>query len=208
MIDYITTGAVLGLSAGLAPGPLLALVISETLQRGVKAGVGVALSPIVTDFPIILLTLLLLAQLSGLHDVLGIISLLGGAVILHMGIDSLRPNPTECVGSGTGRRSLMKGVLANACNPHPYLFWLSVGGPIMSKALSQGIAALAAFIGCFYLSLIGAKVLLAILVGRSRNFLTSALYTYILRFLGLALCVLAFFLFREGFYLLGIMHRG
>ncbi len=26
-----------------------------------------------------------------------------------------------------------KGILADALSPHPYLFWLSVGGPIMTK---------------------------------------------------------------------------
>lgn len=56
MIDFLTIGAALGLSAGLAPGPLLTLVISETLQHGVKSGVKVALAPVITDLPITLLT--------------------------------------------------------------------------------------------------------------------------------------------------------
>jgi threonine/homoserine/homoserine lactone efflux protein len=35
-------------------------------------------------------------------------------------------------------KSLTKGILANALSPHPYLFWLSVGAPTMSKAISVG----------------------------------------------------------------------
>lgn len=49
MMYFLSVGAVLGLSSGLSPGPLLALVISETLRHGVKAGVKVALAPIITD---------------------------------------------------------------------------------------------------------------------------------------------------------------
>ena len=55
MISFLTTGAILGLSAGFAPGPLLTLVVSETLRYNVKEGIKVALAPIVTDLPIVVL---------------------------------------------------------------------------------------------------------------------------------------------------------
>ena len=91
MTDFITLGMVLGLSAGLAPGPLLTLVISETLRHDIKSGVRVAVSPIFTDLPIILLTLGILSQLSDFRSILGIISLIGGCVILFMGYESMNP---------------------------------------------------------------------------------------------------------------------
>jgi len=59
---------VLSVSAGFAPGPLLTLVISETLQHDIKSGVKVALAPIITDLPIIILS-----KLTNFHDILGII---------------------------------------------------------------------------------------------------------------------------------------
>ena len=73
MVNFLAMGSILGLSAGFAPGPLLTLVISETLQHDIRAGVKVALAPIVTDLPIIMLTLFILVKLSGFHKVLGII---------------------------------------------------------------------------------------------------------------------------------------
>ena len=91
MTDFITLGILLGLSAGFAPGPLLALVISETLRHDISAGIRVALSPIFTDLPIIILTIAILSQLSGFHNILGIISLIGGCVILFMGYESMNP---------------------------------------------------------------------------------------------------------------------
>jgi threonine/homoserine/homoserine lactone efflux protein len=80
MINYLAMGAVLGLSSGFAPGPLLTLVISETLRHDMKAGVKVALAPMITDLPIIILTLFIFSKLSNFHDILGIISLSGGVL--------------------------------------------------------------------------------------------------------------------------------
>ena len=58
-LQHILTGSVLGLSAGLAPGPMLALVLSQTLRYSTAEGVKASLAPLVTDPPIILACLLL-----------------------------------------------------------------------------------------------------------------------------------------------------
>ena len=195
----------MGLSAGFAPGPLLTLVISETLQHDIKSGVKVALAPIITDLPIIILTLFILAKLSNFHNILGIISLTGGFFILFMGYESIRTKGVELNIQETESQSLRKGILANALNPHPYLFWFSVGAPTMTEAMRQNIIAPLAFISSFYALLVGSKILLAILVGKSKSFLSGNVYIYTLRFLGLILCILAFALFLDGLKLLGII---
>jgi threonine/homoserine/homoserine lactone efflux protein len=51
--DIFATGIVLGLSAGLSPGPLMTLVVAESLKGGASAGIRIALAPLVTDAPII-----------------------------------------------------------------------------------------------------------------------------------------------------------
>lgn len=204
MTEFLLTGILLGLSAGLAPGPLLTLVISETLQRGVRGGIYVALSPLVTDLPIILLTLFVLSKLSGYNAFLGGLSLLGGGVLLYMGFENMRTQVLESQTEGARAGSLLKGIIANSLNPHPYLFWLGVGGPLIGKSMHQGNASLFLFIGSFYLLLIGSKVILAILVGKSRNILQGRLYTLVMRLLGLALCLLALILFKDGLQLLGV----
>jgi len=85
MLHYLSIGILLGMSAGLTPGPLLTLVISETLQHDIKSGIKVALAPVITDLPIILATVFILSELSGYHHILGVISLAGGVFILFMG---------------------------------------------------------------------------------------------------------------------------
>ena len=204
MIGYFTIGTILGLSAGFAPGPLLTLVISETLRHNMKAGIKVALAPIATDLPIIILTIFIIAKLSHFHGILGVISIAGGFLILFMGYQCIRTKGVEIEVKEDAPKSLTKGMIVNALNPHPYLFWLSVGAPTITKAANQGILASSAFIASFYIFLIGSKVVLAILVAKSKSFLTEKLYLYNMRFLGFILCIFAMLLFRDGLRLLEI----
>lgn len=205
MIHFLTIGTLLGLSAGFTPGPLLTLVISETLQHDIKSGVKVALAPIITDLPIIILTLFVLSKLTSFHNILGVISLVGGFFILFMSYESIRTKGVELNLRKIEPRSLIKGVLANALSPNPYLFWFTVGAPIMAKAISLNISAFLVFIISFYTFLVGSKIVLAILVGKSKSFLCGNVYIYTMRFLGLVLGVLAIALFYNGIELLGII---
>ena len=205
MLSFLITGTILGLSAGFAPGPLLALVISETLQHDVKAGVKVALAPILTDLPIIIITLFILAKIARFHHILGVISIIGACFIIYLGIENLRTKGIQVAISTDAPRSLQKGILVNFLSPHPYLFWFSVGGPTTIKAMGLGLAPAAMFIISFYFLLVGAKIFLAVLVGKSRALLLGKKYIYTMRFLGLMLIILAGFLFRDGLQLLGML---
>ena len=198
-------GLLLGGSAGFAPGPLLTLVISETLRHGARSGIRVAVAPLVTDLPIILVTLLLLSRLSGLDGVLGVIAIAGGLFVLSMGVESLRVEGVEMGQEAVAPRSFLKGVMANALSPHPYLFWLTVGAPITAKALESGVTPAALFVASFYGALVGSKVLLAVVAGRSRAFLSGRLYRAVLRLLGLLLILLAIALVYDGLERLGVI---
>jgi len=203
MTSYLTIGIILGLSAGFTPGPLLTLVISETLRHGIGAGIRVSLAPIVTDLPIILLTFFILERLSAFHGFLGIISIVGGFFLLFLGYEGMRAKGVDLTVHGERTKSLAKGIAANALSPYPYLFWISVGAPTMVKAMKLNVVAPAAFVCGFYIALIGSKVLTALLVGRSRPFLSGRFYINTMRFLGLILAVFAVILFRDGLKLLG-----
>ena len=61
-MEFLIQGLLLGLGVGLAPGPLLALVISASLRGGTSHGLRVALSPLITDLPIIVISLFVLQR--------------------------------------------------------------------------------------------------------------------------------------------------
>ena len=75
MIESLYIGLLFGLSAGLAPGPLMTLTVTQTLQHGTSEGLKVALAPLVTDIPIILAFLFLLDRVAGFDTILGMIGL-------------------------------------------------------------------------------------------------------------------------------------
>jgi len=205
MLSFLVTGTILGLSAGFAPGPLLALVVSETLQHDIKAGIKVALAPILTDLPIIIFTLFILARLSRFHQVLGAISILGACFILYIGATNIRTKGLAIKENSGTPKSLQKGILVNVLSPHPYLFWFSVGGPTTLKAMGQSLPAAISFILSFYVLLVGSKIVLAVLVGKSRSFLLGNKYIFTMRLLGVILIIFAGFLFRDGLQMLGLL---
>jgi threonine/homoserine/homoserine lactone efflux protein len=202
MITFLITGTLLGLSAGVAPGPLLILVISETFQHDIKSGIKVAMAPIITDAPIIGLMIVLLEKISAFSTVLGIISCVGGLFVLYLAYESVRTQGVQLDLENIKSMSLKKGVIVNALSPHPYLFWASVGGPILLKAAGHSFLFAAAFILSFYLLLVGSKIVIAILVGRSRSFLSDRAYIYTMRGLGLLLILFSGFLFHDGYRLI------
>jgi len=198
ILSYLWLGAVLGLTAGISPGPLLALVISETLKYNKREGIKIALSPLVTDLPIILFSLIVLSLFSHSQIVLCIIAFLGSAFVGYLGVDCFK---TRGLSGGTAAlpvNSTRKGSLVNILNPHPYLFWITVGAPIVMKAWNHSVAAVAVYFLAFYLFLVGSKITIALAVDRSKAFLNIRAYIWIMRILGLALFVFAILFFLDG----------
>ncbi|EHJ48453.1 Lysine exporter protein (LYSE/YGGA) [Solidesulfovibrio carbinoliphilus subsp. oakridgensis] len=196
-------GAAMGLSAGFAPGPLLSLVLSQTLAHGPGEGVKVALAPLVTDTPIILAAWLVLSRLSGSPAVLGVLSLAGACLLGRYGWDCLSAPPPDAGDPARAPRSLLRGVAANFANPHPYLFWTTVGVPMLLDAANSGPWAVAVFLAVFYAAIVGAKILAALVAGRFRRFLGSRSYRLLMAGLGLSLFYYAVAFARHGFSLLG-----
>ena len=199
-MNELLLGLSLGFGAGISPGPLLTLVMTTTLQRGLLAGIRVALSPLVTDAPIILLCVLVLSSLPPSFH--GIISLIGGLFVIYLGIDGLREARHATLeikaSNDSGARDLLRGALVNALSPHPWLFWLGVGAVKVTDAWKQSPVNAFAFLFGFFLLLIGCKVLIASGLAFGRRWLTLPLYRGLLMVGGLALLAAGGFLLLEA----------
>jgi threonine/homoserine/homoserine lactone efflux protein len=205
MIELLGAGIAFGLAAGLSPGPLLALVVSQTVRHGPREGFKVAVAPLITDAPIIVASVLVLSRLSSSDTILGLVALVGGVFVAYLAIESLRTTRLETEIGGQPPRSWRQGALVNALSPHPYLFWITVGAPILVTASAAGPAGPVAFLVGFYTCLVGSKVAVAAAVGASRGKLTGGAYPWIMRALGAVLLVFAILLVREGLILLGLV---
>ena len=193
-----TAGLLLGAPSGLAPGPMLLLIISETLRHGKHAGVKIACIPLLTDAPIVLASGLLFTQITNMNILLGGISIIGSIFLLNLGIKSLLAANSEFL-DYTPRPLLLKEIMiANLTNPNPYLFWFTVGAPIMVRSFQHNLSTGFSFLVSFYLGLVGIKLILAIAAGKSRDFLQGFLYRSTMQLLSLMLICFAIYLMLDG----------
>ncbi len=198
---YLFSGLAFGLAAGFSPGPLLTLVVAESLRFGFKAGVKVAFSPLITDLPIILLCVFVLHFFSDFHWLIAVISILGGIYLAFLALESFRIKKVEMNVQQLKSKSLQKGTIANFLNPAPYLFWISIGAPTVIKASKISLWLVFFYVFGMYFLLVGSKILLAFLTEKSKRFIQSKLYVFINYFLGIVLLIFAgMFIYRGLFF--------
>jgi threonine/homoserine/homoserine lactone efflux protein len=190
MLTYLGLGLSMGLSAGISPGPLLALVVTASLRSGLAGGLRVALAPLITDVPIITLAVLVAGSLP--PEALRWVGTIGGLVVIWLGIETLRAArsaelPENTQRGADPRRELWRGVVANALNPHPYLFWVTVGGPALVSSWRISPVYSLTFLLSFSALLLGSKIAVAWLVSRRAGALSQDWYGRVLVGCGLLL---------------------
>jgi threonine/homoserine/homoserine lactone efflux protein len=187
-MDALLFAFSIGFVSGVSPGPLMTLVLTSTLERGFRAGLLTAVAPLVTDAPVILLSLLVLRQLP--ETFLAGVTIAGGLFIVGIGIQTVRAagRPAEARAEEVaGHRDLLRGAIVNLLNPHPWLFWATVGAPLLIATWKEAPWQAVAFLAIFYGLLVGCKVVIAWATARGSRFLGSRWYQRILVGCGLLL---------------------
>ena len=205
MITALGLGLLLGVSAGLSPGPLLALVVAQTLRFGAAVGVRVALAPLITDLPIVAGAVLLVGAAPTAGPLPAAIALAGAVFVAYLALDTLRTElPSEDEVVAEAPRSWTRGVVVNALSPHPYLFWLVVGAPTLLGAWAgDGAAGAGGFLAGFYGGLVGSKAIVAAATARARALVSGHRYRMVMRVLAVLLALFALGLAREAWTLAG-----
>ncbi|MFT5684754.1 MAG: threonine/homoserine/homoserine lactone efflux protein [Myxococcota bacterium] len=189
-MDLLTatlSGAALGLAGGLAPGPLTALVITQTVRHGPAEGLKVSLAPVLTDGPLLLLGALAADWMARWDAVLGVIGLAGAGFLFWLGLESLRAGPLVVEGGDAPSGGVLRAVLTNLLNPHPYLFWVTIGGPLVAEAWGHSVGSVVGFLLGFFALLCGTKAGIALLVGGGRRWLTGRAYIWAMRGMGVVM---------------------
>jgi len=195
LLSMLVLGLSLGLGAGVSPGPMLVLVIRSSLERGFRAGLRVALAPLASDAPIVLICLLVVSRLPA--SFLATLAVLGGLFLVYLGAETaLKARHAKTPGQEPAPDSgdFFRAVTANLLNPHPWLFWATVGAPLIVEAWLRNPAEAAAFAVGFYGFLVGSKIGIAWLIAQSRGRLTGGWYRVILMLCGVLLAVVGIIL--------------
>lgn len=150
LIFLLLQGFGYGFLAGVTIGPFLGYVINVVLTRGWRGSWALIAVPVVVDTPIILTMLFILSEVP--EFVLDVMSIVGGGFVLWLGISTWRENQrTGGTRSGMATQNnhqhhdgvtlsgiFTRGLLVNALNPAPYLFWSTVAGPQLLRGIEQG----------------------------------------------------------------------
>jgi len=169
-------GIALGIIEGIKPGPLLAMVIRESLSKGLKAGMWTAAAPIFTDGPMIIASLFLASWMATQPSVLFSISLLGALFLIKMGIECFSLEPPDPDSDPDPSGSFKRGVLTNLLNPNVYMFWFLIGGPLMASVAEQEPLAPVLYAFCFLITIILVKASIAWLFVGGGSWVSYDLY--------------------------------
>jgi threonine/homoserine/homoserine lactone efflux protein len=156
---YLLQGIGFGFAAASQPGPFQTFLISQALTRGWKRSLPGALAPLVSDGPIILLSVLALSQLP--DWVQRLLYIAGGLFVLYLAYGAYKSwrNFDETISHPdlASHQTVLKAAMTNALSPGPYLFWMFVTGPILVEGWREtpthGLALLIGFYATMILSL-------------------------------------------------------
>jgi threonine/homoserine/homoserine lactone efflux protein len=139
-LSPVLAGLGLGIALAGAPGPVQAVLLSESVRGGIGRGLR-ALAGVHLTFGFLLVCWALglsLAAPSGL--VLRILKVAGGALLLWLAVESLRSRHAADAASADGRAlpPAARGALAIVLNPGAWLFLGAVASPLFATATQRG----------------------------------------------------------------------
>lgn len=166
---YLTQGFAMGLYAALQPGPFQTYILSETLRRGWRKSLPMAFAPLVSDLPPVLVTLLVLSRMP--QGVLVGLRIAGGLLMLYLARGAYKAFTEEreesAADEATAARSLLSAAAINILSPSVYLFWSTIGAPIVLQGWKISPMHGLSFIIGMYTVFIPALVTLIILFGQT-----------------------------------------
>jgi threonine/homoserine/homoserine lactone efflux protein len=146
-------------------------LLSQTIANGWRKTLLAAFAPLLSDGPIILLVLLVLTRTPDWF--LSTMQAAGGLFLLYLAWGAyrsfrtavtLQPLPTEA-----NSQSMVKAALMNGLSPNPYIFWGTIGGPVLIAGWRQSPAHGASFMVGFYGTLIGGFMAFIALFAVAKN---------------------------------------
>jgi len=187
-MEFYSFSIFMGFLAGIVPGSLFILLVSETLTHGLYAGVRVSFAPVVSDLFVVIASVVAVSMASDITGLIPIVSVIGCAYISYLGYGLLKYRP-ETVQS-IKRLSVFQLLTVNFFNPKVYLFWIAIGAPFMVDH-TDSVVDYVLFVVVFYTVVVIVKLGIVFVVMKVRNLLTGKLYLYTMRILGCSLFVIA-----------------
>jgi len=146
MLAVILSVVVASLSGVMTPGPMFAVTVAKS-YRSPWAGTKMSIGHAIIEVPLILLIYFGFARFFSHTAVQIVLSLLGGAMLIWMGIGMFRAR-RDVVGSSRDLRygTVTAGIVMSAINPFFLLWWATAGSMLVMKVMQYGTSGLPVFI--------------------------------------------------------------
>lgn len=201
------TAFLVGLSGAMMPGPLLTVTIAESARRGFKAG------PLIVLGHAILELALIIALLAGLSFYLKkplvttVISIVGGAFLLFMGLNMIKDvlqgrvtleSSENNADKGVNAHPVMAGILVSVSNPFWIVWWATIGLTYLTVALKSGAIGITSFFSGHIMADLLWYSLIAAAIAGGRRFLKPRVYQSIIILCGIFLIGLGGYFISTG----------
>ncbi len=193
-MDYISLliiGFIVGLSGAMLPGPMLVYTISKVLQGRIINGVKIVFGHMLIEAVMIVLILFGLKEIIGSRIISTILSLIGGIALFAMGLyiilkagNMKLPKDSEVNISSS---LIAGGIFFTAFNPTFPTWWVTIGAPLLFKALLSGIVGVVMLTIGHWLADLAWFCSVSFTVYKGRSLLNDIRYKLLLKILGLGL---------------------
>ena len=169
MLPFLLSVAAISLSGVMMPGPVFAVTIAKS-YKSQFAGIQIALGHALVEIPLILLIYFGFARFFRQELAQIILSLLGGAMLIWLGIGMFRAKTRVIeIGKDLPYNSVVAGVVTSALNPFFILWWATVGSKLIMDSLDFGVTGFALFIPTHWLCDLVWLSFVSVLVHRTQS---------------------------------------
>ena len=198
MLAVIFSVIVISLSGVMMPGPMFAVTVAKS-YRSPWAGTKISIGHAIIEVPIILLIYFGFARFFQHDTVQIVLSLLGGAAIVWMGIGMFRARK-EVVQSGKDLKygAITAGIVMSAINPFFLLWWATAGSLLVMKFIAFGTYGLPVLIITHWICDLAWLSLVSLLIYRTKVLWGSRLQEWIFAVCSLLLVGFGIWYFVSG----------
>jgi threonine/homoserine/homoserine lactone efflux protein len=189
---------VIAFSGAMAPGPLLAAVISGSLKRGFKTGPLIISGHAFLEIFMVAVLVLGLGRLINTPDVIRAISVVGAVILVYFGVRMLHSIPASNIDDflnsrGISSNMFLQGITLSIANPYWAVWWMTIGLGLLLSANQKGLLGLIFFFTGHVLADLVWYSFVSFSLSRGKKFISLHIYRIVLK-------VCAFIIISFGLY--------
>jgi threonine/homoserine/homoserine lactone efflux protein len=200
-MDYFSIFAVsfaIAFSGAMAPGPLLAAVISGSLKRGFKTGPLIISGHAFLEVFMVAVLVLGLGRFINTPEVIRTISVIGAVILMYFGVNMLRIIPATNMDNlstfrGISSNMFLQGITLSIANPYWAVWWITIGLGLLLSANQKGLLGLVFFFTGHILADLVWYSFVSFSLSRGKRFVSPRVYRIVLK-------VCAFIVISFGLY--------